>query len=67
MKNKEFNKTKFEREMKREYSKKDIMTKGKRVGLETKIKNYSLSELMYGDQTPQNKYAEVWENFKRYN
>lgn len=67
MTNKEFNKAEFEREMKKEYSKKDILVKGKRVNFETQIKNYSLSELMYGDKGPQNQYTEVWNNFERYN
>ncbi len=67
MTDKEFNKAKFEREMKKEYSKKDIMAKGKKVDFETQIKNHSLSELVYGDQGSQNRYTEVWDNFKRYN
>ncbi|MEK6823974.1 MAG: hypothetical protein AABY06_02965 [Nanoarchaeota archaeon] len=62
-KNQNFNKAEFEKQIK--ISKKDILVKGKRVNFETQIKNYSLSELMYGDKNPQDKYAEVWENFKR--
>lgn len=67
MTEKEFNKAKFEREMKNEYSNRDIMVRGKKVDFKTQIKNRTLSELMYGDKTPQNRYAEVWDNFKRYN
>ena len=78
---KEFNKNEFEREMKKELSKKDIMIKGKRVDFETSIKGNELSELIYGNKiqkTPnpiynkeikegQERYLEVWENYKRYN
>lgn len=67
MTDKKFNKSEFEKQMKKEYSKKDIMIKGKKVNFETQIKNHTLSELMYGDKKPQNSYLEVWENFKRYN
>ncbi|MDP3758868.1 MAG: hypothetical protein Q8Q86_04045 [Candidatus Daviesbacteria bacterium] len=67
MTTKEFNKIEFEREMKKDISKKDIMTRGKRVSFETPIKNHALSELMYGDRESQNDYTKIWENLKRYN
>lgn len=69
MTNKNFNKTEFKREMKNQYSKKDMMVRGKRVSFETSIKNYNLSELIYGDKNKRIKdsYAEIWENFRRYN
>ncbi len=69
MTTKKFNKAKFEREIKKEYSKEDIMIKGKRVDFETSIMGNKLSELMYGDKLKktQNHYMEIWENFRRYN
>ena len=59
---KEVNKINFKKEMKEEkYSKEDIMVKGKRVKIETKIKNYNLDELIYGDREvkTQTAYMEV--------
>ena len=81
MTNKHFNKAEFEKEMKSKYSDEDIMVKGKKVELKTKIKNHNLDELIYGNQEiktsnpiynkevkeRQEQYQEVWENYKRYN
>lgn len=68
MTTKEFNKDEFKKAMRKQYySKKDIMIKGKKVDFKTQVNGNKLSELMYGDKTPQNKYEEVWENFRRYN
>ena len=68
---KEVNKIDFKKEMKEEkYSKEDIMVKGKRVNLEkTKIKNYNLDELIYGDREikTQTAYMEVWDMYRAYN
>ena len=68
---KEVNKIDFKKEMKEEkYSKEDIMVKGKRVNLEkTKIKNYNLDELIYGDREikTQTAYMEVWDMYRTYN
>ena len=50
MTNKHFNKAEFEKEMKSKYSDEDIMVKGKKVELKTKIKNHNLDELIYGNQ-----------------
>ena len=67
--NKTINKINLKKEMKDKYSGKDIFVKGKRVNLGTLIKNYNLSELMYGykikkSQTPN---TEVWETYTTYN
>ena len=67
---KEVNKINFKKEMKEEkYSKEDIMVKGKRVKIETKIKNYNLDELIYGDREikTQTAYMEVWDMYRAYN
>ena len=67
---KEVNKIDFKKEMKEEkYSKEDIMVKGKRVKIETKIKNYNLDELIYGDREikTQTAYMEVWDMYRAYN
>ncbi len=66
--NKEFNKDELRRAMKKQYySKKDILVKGKRVDFETPVNGQSLSKLIYGDIPHQDFYAEVWENFRKYN
>jgi len=69
MPNKNINKINLKREMKNKYSRKDIFVKGERVEFETKIKNYNLSELMYGDREKkaQTAYMEVWEMYRTYN
>ena len=67
---KEVNNIDFKKEMKEEkYSKEDIMVKGKRVKIETKIKNYNLDELIYGDREikTQTAYMEVWDMYRTYN
>ena len=68
--NEDFNKAEIKKATRKQYfSKKDIMVKGKRVSFETSIKNYNLSELIYGEKNKRIKdsYAEIWENFRRYN
>ena len=68
-KDQDFNKAEFEKEMKRGYSKNDIMVKGRKVNFENSIRGHKISELMYGDKykKTQNNYLEIWENFRRYN
>ncbi|MBI2004471.1 hypothetical protein HYS72_03340 [Candidatus Pacearchaeota archaeon] len=49
-------------------SKRDLMVRGKRVNFETNIKNYSLSELMYGDIEIKTYNPNIdWNTYRDYN
>lgn len=62
------NKKEFKKAMRKQYySKRDIMIKGEKVDFDTPINGQPLSKLIYGDIIYQDSYAEVWENFRRYN